>query len=53
MKKTLLPALLASLTYVAAAQTLRPAQVPAAVVATFHAKFPAVQAPPWALRSRL
>ena len=47
MKKTLLPALLAGLTYAAAAQTLRPAQVPAAVVATFHTKFPGVQAPTW------
>lgn len=47
MKKTLLPALLAGLTYAAAAQTLRPTQVPAAVVAAFHARFPGVSAPTW------
>ena len=47
MKKTLLPALLVGLTYAATAQTLRPAQVPTAVAATFHAKFPGVKAPTW------
>ena len=47
MKKTLLPVLLAGLAYSAQAQTLQPTQVPAAVVATFNATFPAVKAPTW------
>ncbi len=47
MKKTLLPALLALLAGGAQAQMLKPAQVPAAVVATFKAKFPAVKTNTW------
>lgn len=47
MKKTLLPALLATLSFAALAQTLKPTQVPAAVKATFQAKFPTVKTNTW------
>ena len=47
MKKTLLPALLALLGGSAQAQMLKPTQVPAAVVATFKAKFPTVKTNTW------
>ncbi|MBW3127153.1 PepSY-like domain-containing protein [Hymenobacter profundi] len=47
MKKTLFSALLTVLAWGAQAQMLKPAQVPAAVRATFKAKFPLVKTNSW------